>query len=101
MAEEFKSWGVNIYNNGVRYSKGLNCPQCGWDWWDELPEESGKYIVGFSINPLFLSFSTDHMVGALIIECPRCFPKFWFHVAEYMKLMITLLIERYKKQRPK
>jgi hypothetical protein len=48
-----KSWGVSPLK-AVRSTRGLCCPECGWDI---LDPNSYEYIVGFSTDPHAPSFN--------------------------------------------
>ena len=69
---EIKSWGVAL-NDSIPRAAGWDCQNkdCGWKcavlyryWYDN--------IVGYEHD----SCTGE---GKVIIECPCCFEKFWFH----------------------
>ncbi len=66
---ELNSWGV-LWNESVPYASDWCCQHCGWeclvgkfDWY--------KFIVGFDAG--------TWTPPKIVIECPECFEKFWFH----------------------
>jgi len=81
-----KSWG-EPYIAGMEHSSDANCsnPSCDWKLtkWSHidgsaLPQGWCTYIIGFSIEvPRSMRSSK---VGGLIIECPKCFTKYFYHV---------------------
>ena len=79
-------WGESV--EGITYSVGLDCRECGWDFPQEVisSRETFNCIVGFREAPFggWSSEGTQRSLGALVLECPRCFSKFWFHAREYL-----------------
>ncbi len=81
-----RSWGI-VYQNDITYSAEYECLECGWEWIDpkrstlEAIKERYKALVGFSTSVVTGSVKS-HVVGIFIIECPKCFSKFWFHCTE-------------------
>jgi hypothetical protein len=83
-----RSWGVS-YQGDYVHSPGYDCPHCHWkDQWANLRIKTlVPYIVGFDATLT----KGAKLPGAFIIECPKCFEKFWFHAAapsvDLLKLM--------------
>ncbi len=70
-------WGT-FYTPDIRYAGGWQCLDCNYDF--GYPN-SVKVVIGFSTDsPKFTG--NDKMVGIVIVECPKCFEKFWFHITE-------------------
>ena len=87
------SWGVD-FDNSIPHSEGWECenPEClkpKWSFVGGEIEETYKQVVGFH------SFS--HSLSVVIIECPRCFSRFWVH----FWLPTTQVIEKYCPNWPK
>lgn len=84
----YRSWG-QVFNPSFRHSGGDACPSCLWElsgWAQDgtqLPKGYWTYVVGFTLDAP-PSVWPDIVVGALIIECPQCFEKFWFHCTKEM-----------------
>jgi hypothetical protein len=64
-----RPWGV-VWNESIPYAKNWRCQFCAWecvlgktDWY--------KYVVGFEFD--------QNNRERIILECPQCFEKFWFH----------------------
>lgn len=83
--ENFQDFGVSVNHLGVRYSAGWECYGCGWDLTKFEIEEWKQFVVGFSKKvpekPLILipEMPRDY-IGGIVIECPQCSKRFWFHV---------------------
>ncbi len=82
-----RSWGV-VYQNGMPYSAEYECLECGWGWirpegFKGIADLKERYqsLVGFSTAVIGNSVKS-HVVGIFIIECPKCFQKFWFHCTQ-------------------
>lgn len=80
MAEDaIVPWGES-WHPGIKMSRGLDCPSCGWSW---LTGSLAKYnnIIGFSDQAPFETrgLGIKILIGILIIECPKCFEKYCFH----------------------
>ena len=81
--QEFKAWG-QLYRPGIKRGDGSVCPECGWDMHEstaQLPSRL-KAIIGFSLEQpaTTRAFLSDvKRIGIIIIECPECFEKFWYH----------------------
>jgi hypothetical protein len=78
---KYKSWGVH-FTNDIDYAGNFRCQECDWPGSSACWHKTDKHIIGFSkdFNP------TDSMqkFGKLIIKCPRCHEKFWFHINGYV-----------------
>jgi hypothetical protein len=90
-----ESWGHPISEN-IRHSIRTVCTDCYWEWGNKPRHVRGAAVVGFSKNPPFPS-KVEFLVsiGAFVIECPRCFSKFWFHIEE----VSYVVLERFFIQR--
>ncbi|MBI4155800.1 MAG: hypothetical protein HY507_01035 [Candidatus Zambryskibacteria bacterium] len=79
---EIQSWGVS-YNPAMTHAMDYEC-KCGWSWIQAAMAHSqgNRYeqIVGFDTNQPFQTARAAYSIGIVIIECPRCFRKFWFHI---------------------
>lgn len=80
---EMGEWGEE-YNQGMLYSKyTLCCPNCGW------PKKYDRVMlvrlyenaIGFRKHFPFVP-SSPESIGIVIIGCPECFGKYWFHITE-------------------
>jgi len=71
--EEVKidAWGQK-YDDSISYAPSHSCPTCGIKFYGD---NFAIYIVGFS--PIAPTPKRD--LGMVIMECPKCFAKFWFH----------------------
>lgn len=78
IGEVFQSWG-EPWNQSIRHSTDWNCDKCNWSFLDQHPLPQIQYVVGFSTNIPIPSHQHD-VVGILIVECPNCFSKFFFHL---------------------
>ena len=76
----WRSWGLS-WNESFCRTIDWECRQCGWSYFSHNRVERAKYVVGFSTNQPFPSGQIG-IVGILIVECPNCFSKFWFHIPE-------------------
>lgn len=83
----YKSWGVGI--EGVPCSKSWRCLNCGFDF-DRGGRLLGSAVVGFSKEKWSISGPFERL-GGIIMECPNCFEKIWFHVD---KRLIEHLMEQ-------
>ena len=96
MSEVIKPWG-QVYHSGIKYSDDWNCPSGDWGWLQSFdllfPNDRYKNVIGFSPNQPFLTHHIEGSVGIAILECPKCFEKFWFHIS-------TDKIENYIKHCP-
>ncbi|MBI4120089.1 MAG: hypothetical protein HY454_01350 [Parcubacteria group bacterium] len=79
--EELRSWGVSLTED-IPKSMDYECLDCGWGCWITDAWKNG-WAIGFDSDLSRGRVSTkDYVVGQLIIECPKCFSKFWFHITE-------------------
>lgn len=84
-SQKFKPWGIQVSHPGVVYSGPWNCPECYWDL-EGLSPKWEKFIVGFSTNVPPNPHRTeenrikDGYIGGIVVECPKCSQKFWFHI---------------------
>lgn len=67
-----KSWGVQ-YNPSMYHALDLSCV-CGWS---ALLNRYHDHVVGFTLD---VSPVCEIGAGIIVLECPRCFTKFWFHI---------------------
>lgn len=72
----YESWGASI--EGVPCSKGWDCLNCGFKF-DRGHKLLGSAVVGFSRDKWSISGPYERL-GGVIMECPNCFEKVWFHV---------------------
>lgn len=79
---EIQSEGVRI-GPDVRYSPTWDCPGCGRRIHHQ---DIHDHVVGFDKNPPFWSSAIS--VAAAVIECPKCFQKYWFHIEELFYLSL-------------
>ena len=80
--EELRSWGVPLTED-VPKSKDFKCLDCRWECWIMNALKNG-WVIGFDSDLSHGRVSTrNHVVGQVIIECPRCFLRFWFHITEH------------------
>ncbi len=91
----YRSWG-EMYQDQA-YARDWQCPHCGWAWMED--SEYLKYVVGFATElgrpPAFIGASSR--VGGVIVECKRCFQKFWCHVIETMVQTMAIDDDRWPK----
>ncbi len=80
---ELVPWGIDI-SPDIPKSLDLGCRFCPWSIFRaELERDDWrKYVVGFNPHPPVSHCKDLNMVGAFVIECPKCFSRFWFHVTE-------------------
>lgn len=82
MTSKLQPFGV-AYDPSIRYSRGWDCPECGWDYSSAERagyEKATENVVGFTPVPPWTSHS-GISTGIYIVECPHDFIRFWFHVA--------------------
>ena len=78
--QKFKAWGES-YHSGIKRADGSVCPECGWDMYestDKLRLRLGA-VIGFSLEQPALTRGFEERIGIIIMECPECFQKFWYH----------------------
>src|SRR3989344_7813658 len=79
-------WGEST--EGIQYSVNTDCKKCGWDFLAKKLKSRKNFdqIVGFCQAPFDRAESkgSQKSLGVLVIECPRCFEKFWFHARTYL-----------------
>lgn len=71
------AWGEQ-WHEDIRHAKDFSCRGCGWRWMRAPIEEQYTCVAGW--NPRPPSPSRVGNRGMVIIECPICFEKFWFHL---------------------
>ncbi|MBI2454355.1 MAG: hypothetical protein HYV54_02185 [Parcubacteria group bacterium] len=94
---EFISWGVK-YSSDIPHSADLRCLECRWSL--ARVESSERFIVGFSTDGSLMKipfFGVGKIVGGIIIECPECFSKFWFHVSEDLADIFRMTLPQWPK----
>lgn len=82
MPIEIRSWGKQ-YHQGIRYAPDYGCPKCGWPH-PMFPggfEKVLAHIVGYTD-----ASTAKQQCGGIVVECPKCFTKFWFHLKESLPL---------------
>ncbi|MEK7062413.1 MAG: hypothetical protein AAB946_00085 [Patescibacteria group bacterium] len=87
--EDFPDFGISIRHLGVRHSDDWGC-ECGWMIEKRYIFDNWKqFIVGFSTNPPETQMREDNeeikntvheYIGGIVIECPQCSKRSWFHV---------------------
>ena len=91
----FKSlpnWGASLCD--IPYAVDYNCPSCNWSGnRKDFFNARADIIVGLSHNCPLAGRSAhvpleETRIGAIILECPDCFSKFWFHA----KVMTVILM---------
>lgn len=78
--KQIRSWGV-IWSEAIPRAGDWRCQnsECRWDF--NAEDDSAQYVVGFTTDGAYPSSLGGEMrVGRIIIECPDCFEKFYFHV---------------------
>ncbi len=93
---QFKDWGVP-YDSSIKRGDGSTCPVCDWDLVDFSSGHMVMHyqaIVGFTTHQpartasaLILALAeadgidvkSSERIGIVIIECQRCFNKYWHH----------------------
>ena len=88
--KDFRSWGEG-WNPGIKLSRGLDCPNCGWAFAMIHDLEKFNSIVGFFKGTPFETrgLGIKVLIGVLILECPECFEKYCFHTdANYANLCL-------------
>ena len=78
--DRIMSWGQS-WNPGIKPSRGLDCPFCGWGFVNESSSKKYNQIIGFSNQIPFKTrgLGIRILIGILIVECPECFDKYCFH----------------------
>lgn len=83
--EIFKTWG-DVWSPSMFHARDYHCV-CGWrsdalgGGIADLPaQELSTVLRGFSKGG---SHNRLGFLGMIVLECPRCFEKFWFHITEY------------------
>jgi len=98
--KEWQSWGIQP-NSSMTHQLGINCPYC--DYY-QRQKDMYRYVVGFCNDEkyrkptypgagLFVNF---RRAGVVVIECPKCFEKFFAHTSEELNHSI----ERYMRDNP-
>ncbi len=87
------------YNASIPYSSSWGCPHC--QHFSIVGEEFGrmtKCVVGISEENVPTELHSDEFGNnfIVIIECPKCFKKFWFHVNESWVIAIWRSKDRKK-----
>lgn len=81
--KKFRSWGVTFSTSIIPYAANLACQNCGkYNFLD--PRGHYEQIVGFSLGDPW----SKGNIGVIILECPFCFEKFWFHVRSESSLRL-------------
>ena len=78
----FRSWGVDYHI--ARYSASLDCPECEWDMYQDLENHEHRFdcVIGFHLGEGVVPglMPNDRKIGIVVIECQKCFEKFWHHI---------------------
>ena len=73
-------WGESIPDDAPKIAK-VECPSCGFQ-----PAKGYNhlynFVVGFRENPPSTSSDPICRPYALIVQCPECQQKFWFHIGK-------------------
>jgi len=78
--DEFVAWGEK-YHPDIKYSSSWGCPCGKWGWFTGFIKDNPYgHVVGFSPEQPFPTHHEEGSAGIIILECPRCFKKFWFHI---------------------
>jgi len=87
LEERLESWGFNAIE-AIPYSENWNCPHklCEHKWPNDR-EKRWQHVAGFHYHP-FHKLGRD-FAGEVIIECPSCGRKYWFHVDRLLVAMIS------------
>lgn len=92
LMNEISSWGKTLPQGAKRSGELGGCPYCGHNYGDMIVSYWGipdtqllKQVIGFSTN---YPVSKAHSVGVVVIECPKCFEKSWFHVEKEWALAV-------------
>ncbi len=71
----YDSWG--LFEESANRSRDWGCPNCDWR---DLGTVLFRQVVGFRAHTPYEDSLGTVKMGLLIIECPRCFEKYFFHV---------------------
>lgn len=71
------AWGEQ-WHPGISRSKDWICDNCNWSWMRANSDTQDQCIVGWNPDPPMPSNTRG--AGMVIVECPKCFEKFWFHL---------------------
>jgi hypothetical protein len=85
---EYKAWGI-AYNPAFQRAPDYQCQNCGWEFVSPYIRREITFaaMVGFSPD-MPTHPNKPKCVGILILECPDCFEKFWFHTTkEWLELL--------------
>ena len=76
---EFLDWGV-MNNESIPHSLDFECLECGWKY---KTVDAFECVVGFTLlrRPIPNSIGGEK-IGIVVVECPKCFEKFWIHLQE-------------------
>jgi len=72
--DNVRTWG-HVLDESVQHSQDLRCPNCGYDFDDQTWGGYFPNVIGFS-QVIF----HENKVGELILECPDCHARLWFHI---------------------
>ena len=74
------NWGEEIPDGALKITKD-ECPSC-----DFQPAKGHNhpynFVVGFRENPPSKSSDPIRRPYALVVQCPKCHQKFWFHIGD-------------------
>ena len=95
-----KSWDFTMIE-ACEKSPAHDCPHCHREFLK--PMELWQYIVGFKADRFEVAVSCEGEVivniyaGEVIIGCPACMRKFWFHVLEGVPENLVLFCPQWPK----
>ncbi len=96
-----KTWGVSYQhgNPDVPHSWDYECLECKWSYFSA---ESFDQIVGFHLlsEPEYGITTSYKKIGIFIIECPKCFSKFWIHATEDIMEYAIHGCQKWPKENP-
>ena len=91
-SSELTDWGQKLPQGAKRCGGLGTCPECGYEYGDMIVDWHGlpnsfllQQVIGFSRH---CPISKANSVGVVVIECPKCFQKSWFHVEEPWALAV-------------
>lgn len=91
---KYRDWGIDFRSSDIPHSREFRCLYCGWLY---QTLDAYECVVGFRLlrRPPPLSYGGES-IGIVVIECPKCFEKFWLHLKE----LSVLLIKNYSSKWP-
>jgi len=92
---ELRSWGFDQIET-IPHSDAWTCPypNCGKDGMGDADWE--EYLVGFRASDNQPSDYNDR-AGELILECPNCLRRYWFHTTLSLAQDMSMLSSKWPK----